>query len=180
MSNLNKWNRWYRDMDEPSPYADTETYQMGADFLADCKVVEDWGCGKGWFAQFLGPDQVYVGVDGSKTPYATKQVDLVDYVSVTDGLFMRHVLEHDYQWEAILQNAVTSFLNRMVLVLFTPLSGGDTIELTFAPDPGVPDLSLSKRQVEKIITAGATIAAQTTIKSSAQYGVEIVYLLEKK
>jgi len=180
MSNLNKWNGWYRGMTEASPYADTESYRMGAEFLQDCKVIEDWGCGKGWFAQFLDPSQVYVGVDGSKTPFAQKQVDLVDYISSTDGLFMRHVLEHDYNWEAILQNAVMSFLNRMVLVLFTPLSGGDTLEIAFADDPGVPDLSLSKDRVEKIIKSGATITAQTTIKSSAQYGVETIYFLEKK
>lgn len=180
MTNLNKWNRWYRGMDEPSPYADTETYRIGADWLAGCKVVEDWGCGKGWFAQFVIGEQIYVGVDGSQTPFASKHVDLVDYVSVTDGLFMRHVLEHDYRWEAILQNAVESFLDRMALVLFTPMSEGDTVELAFADDPGVPDLSLPRARLERIVKTKATISAVKTLQTTAQYGVETVYLLEKR
>lgn len=183
MTNLNKWNRWYRGLEEAQPYADTRTYQIGADWLADCKVIEDWGCGKGWFSTFIGPEQVYVGVDGSITPFALKHVDLTDYQSKCDGLFMRHVLEHDPRWETILFNAVESFLHRMCLVLFTPLN--DTMEdkqLAWNEDPGVPDLSLSKHRVEAIIALGGAevCGPPQNLKTKAQYGEETVYLLEKR
>ena len=180
MTNLGLWNRWYRDLEEPAAYGDTESYQMGADWLTGCKTVEDWGSGKGWFRQFVRDDQTYTGVDGSKTPFASVQADLASYMSVTEGLFMRHVLEHDYRWEAILQNAVLSFTKRMVLVLFVPMSDGDTVELAFAPDPGVPDLSLSRRALERIIKSTSTIVGVQTFTSATQYGSETVYLLEKK
>jgi hypothetical protein len=179
MSNLSKWNRWYAGMEETAPYGDTVSYQMGGDFLSPCEVIEDWGCGKGWFTNFLGPDQTYIGLDGSKTPFADKIVDLETYRSEVPGIFMRHVLEHNYEWEKVLANAVSSFTYRMALVLFTPMSKGDTKEITFAPDPGVPDLSLSRSRLEMIIQSVATIEKTMTFASATQYEEETVYLLEK-
>jgi len=182
MSNLNKWNRWYHDLSEPQAYGNTRTYQIGADWLADCKVIEDWGCGKGWFSTFVGPEQVYVGVDGSKTPYATKQADLVDYQSTCDGLFMRHVLEHDPRWEVILFNAMQSFLHRMCLVLFTPRNEMGTTQIAWNDDPGVPDLSLGRHEIEATIhLSGVEICGSPQhLKTKTQYGEETVYLLEKR
>jgi hypothetical protein len=46
--------------------------------------------------------------------------DLADYTSTTDGLVLRHVLEHDRRWPLILRNALASFRRRMVLVVSTP------------------------------------------------------------
>ena len=47
-------------------------------------------------------------------------LDLADYISTPDGIFMHHVLEHDLRWRIILRNALTSFRRRMVLVVHTP------------------------------------------------------------
>lgn len=180
MSNLNKWDRWYRGLTTPAPYGDTESYEMGAAWLAECDTVEDWGCGKGWFARFVSDEQTYIGLDGSKTPFADKFVDLTTYRSEVDGIFMRHVLEHNYAWPFILENAVASFTQRMALILFTPLTER-TIEIAFADDPGVPDLSLGREQLEQIIVdGGAEISTSFAFPSATQYEWETVYLLEKR
>jgi len=143
-SNVGKWSKQYRGVVEPLPYGDSNTYRMGAKQLADCPVVEDWGCGLGWFRQFLGPDQVYRGVDGTLSQFSTVVADLTKFTSDTPGLFMRHVLEHDTQWDRILNNALSSFTKRMVLVIFTPFARAKPHkELRFDKNYGVPTLGLN-------------------------------------
>jgi hypothetical protein len=58
---LGKWTAHYAGLVEPEPYDDSATYQAIADWLAGCRTVEDWGCGKGWLRQYFAPHQ-YVGV----------------------------------------------------------------------------------------------------------------------
>jgi hypothetical protein len=177
MSNKGKWDRWCQGLREVQAYGDTVTYEMGGEFLRDCSVVEDWGAGKGWFKKFV-PQGRYRGIDGSHTPFAEKIVDLVEYTSVVPGIYMRHVLEHNYQWQFILANALRSFTERMVLVLFTPLSD-TTHEIAYADDPGVPDISFSLEELLDIFkTAGLKVEYQT-LETATQYGVETVFFLEK-
>lgn len=114
------WERVYAGMEEASPYGGFGSYELGAEWLADCELVEDWGCGKGWL-RTLVEDERYRGIDGSASPLADEVVDLAEYRSEVPGLFMRHVLEHDWRWEQILDNAIASFTERMVLILFSPL-----------------------------------------------------------
>jgi hypothetical protein len=89
-------------------YANAVTYLMAAAFLADVDEIEDWGCGGGGFRRFC-LSRRYVGLDGSKTPFADKIVDLCTYRSNAPDIMMRHVLEHNYDWEKILISAVRSF-----------------------------------------------------------------------
>lgn len=99
-SNVGKWDEVYRNLSvtTPATYADAITYLMAAAFLADVEEVEDWGCGGGGFRRFCVSPQ-YIGLDGSKTPFADKIVDLCTYRSTAAGIMMRHILEHNYQWE---------------------------------------------------------------------------------
>lgn len=175
MSNLGKWNRWYSLVDEEEPFGLTPTYQLGADYLADCATVEDWGCGKGWMRKLVEPER-YRGIDGSWSRFADEVVDLEHYRSDVEGLFMRHVLEHNYGWRRILANAVASFSRRLVLVIFTPM-GEATREIAFAPDPGVPDISFA---VEDITGAfnGHRWSTQS-LETATQHGVETIFLVEK-
>jgi len=53
---------------------------------------------------------------------------------------MRHVLEHNYDWVRILDNALASFNERMVLILFTPERAA-TQQISFQPVVGVPDIA---------------------------------------
>jgi hypothetical protein len=172
-TNLGKWERWYVDA-ESHPYGSEETYKLGAEFLKGCAVVEDWGCGLGWMRQFVRG--CYVGIDGSLSPYADKIVDLATYRSQTPGLFMRHVLEHDYRWKRILGNAIASFTERMVLVLFTPLQD-QTRQLAFADDPGVPDIGFALADLTPFFE-GLEWKVQT-LETATQYGIETVFCLQR-
>lgn len=174
-SNLGKWDRWYAGLDEEQPYGLTVTYQLGAEYLAGCAVIEDWGCGKGWFRRCVPRDR-YRGVDGSWSPFADEVVDLVTYRSKVEGVFMRHVLEHNYEWRSILANAVASFTKRLVLVIFTPL-GEETAEIAFAEDPGVPDISFCREDLLEFFD-GLTVGCQT-LETATQYGVETIFLVER-
>lgn len=135
------WDRHYADLDEAAPYGDTLTYELAAEWVADCELVEDWGCGKGWLRTLIEPER-YRGIDGSRTPFADQVVDLATHQSETPGLVMRHVLEHDERWEAILINALASFTERMALVLFTPLQE-ETRVLSWEPGYGVPNIGFA-------------------------------------
>lgn len=101
-------------------YGDTVTYRMAAAFMLDIERLEDWGCGAGGFKRFYRG--TYIGVDGSRTPFADRIVDLCSYESNVKGILIRHVLEHNHQWEVILNAAVRSFNKKLCLILITPFS----------------------------------------------------------
>lgn len=140
ISNAGKWDRWYSLVgDEAAAYGDTPSYKLAAKHVARCQTVEDWGCGKGWLRQFIKPER-YVGIDGSSSPFADMVADLTVYRSEVAGIVIRHVLEHDYRWHLILENALQSARERVALVLYTPMSTY-TRQIDFEDDPGVPVLS---------------------------------------
>ena len=175
MTNLGKWERWYRDLDEPQSYGSTETYQIGAEFLADCDTVEDWGCGKGFMRTLVDPKR-YRGIDGSAGRFTDEVADLADYHSKADGVFLRHVLEHDWRWAQILTNAVESAQRKLVVVLFTPLAD-TTHDIAWNEDPGVPDISFAMSDLEMFLTKFDTIDVEH-LETATQYGVETVLLCE--
>ncbi len=177
-SNVDKWNRWYHiglEREEPQPYGDATTYKLGADFLADCDTVEDWGCGKGFLTKFVDPGR-YRGIDGSQTPFADHVGDLATYRPPRDpdGIFMRHVIEHDYRWELILRNAVHSARHKLVLILFTPLADPrvGTHEISFVP-PGVPNLSFALDDLLGIIEPKFEVHCDE-LETATEFGVEYV------
>lgn len=179
MSNLGLWSRWYHGITEPSPYGLTDTYQMGADWLDSCNLIEDWGCGKGWFKTVFKNE--YIGIDGSKTPYSDKVVDLEEYTSNVPGIYMRHVLEHNYNWDIILKNALNSFTKRMALVIFTPESKDKTKEIAFSEDPGVPDISFRFADLFMMFKLHDVIVdSYQTLKTDTQYKTETIFFLYKK
>jgi hypothetical protein len=156
-SNVGKWDGWYANLSVsnqgPVLYANAVTYLMAAAFLADVDEVEDWGCGGGGFRRFcLSPR--YIGLDGSRTPFADKIVDLCTYSSKVPGIMMRHLLEHNYDWEKILISAVRSFEQKFCLRFF--LSGAKT---------------------SRDISTGLRWKLIENIPTQSQYGVEHVYFI---
>lgn len=178
MSNLGKWNRWYElDGDTPTSYGSTDTYELGAEFLADVEgIVEDWGCGRGYFRTLVAPDR-YRGIDGSVSRHADLVVDLVDYRSDVAGIFLRHVLEHDYRWKAILKNAAESAREKLVVVLFTPMQD-ETREIAWNDDPGVPDIGFALDDLLEILS-GFDVDV-VGVASNTQYDVEVALLARRK
>ena len=182
MSNLGKWAPWYDQLApdaEPEPYGATPTYEMGARWLKDCGRVEDWGCGKGWMRTVVRSQQIYIGIDGTSSPFVDEVADLVDYRSSECGIFMRGVLEHDYRWVQILANAIASFSHRMALVLFTPMIDKGVKEIGFTQELGVPDLSFGQETL-MVYFGQLPFCAWRDIESpGTAYGVERIYFLEK-
>ena len=174
-----KWDKWYKNIKRPGSfkYGDTATYQLGADFLADMKTVEDWGCGTGGFRKVCRSS--YIGVDGSKTPLVDRVEDLCEYRSKTDGIFMRHVLAHNHDWEKVLKNAIASFDKKLCIVIFTPFDPEKTKVIADNKKYGVdvPDISFLKKDIEKHLVGLKW--RMETLKTRTHYNVEHIYYIEK-
>ncbi len=177
-TNAGKWNKWYAALkgdgkEGKNKYGAIATYQIAGAFLAGCEEIEDWGCGRGGFRPYC--TGTYIGVDGSHTPYASKIAELGTYRSSVDGILLRHVLEHNYNWPKVLEAAVASFRKRLCVVLFTPFAD-TTRELAHNRKAGVdvPDLALAKADIEAHFT-GLKWKLYENIKTTSQYGVEHVY-----
>jgi hypothetical protein len=115
----------------------------------------------------------YRGVDGSG-PFADAIVDLCHYRSDVDGVFLRHVLEHNPEWRSILTNALASARRRCVIVLFTPLAAEET-EMAWNADIGVPDLALPRHELEAALSEYSWTALSK--ESQTQYGGETILLI---
>ena len=176
MTNVGKWTAWYQGLEEPWPYGETTSYEIGAAWLADCARTEDWGCGAGWLSTLIPPDR-YRGIDGTPSPRCAEVVDLVEYRSTVPGLFMRHILEHNYAWARILDNALASFTERMALILFTP-EQETTAEIAFRADVSVPDIAFRLADLTDRFPPDVTYTVQR-IPSATQYGGETILLLER-
>ncbi len=119
---------------------DDTTYRKAAEFLND-GPVEDWGCGTCYAKQFF--TQPYTGIDGT-ADYADIVADLRRYQSNTHGILIRHVLEHNFEWELILRNAIVS-AKKLVLIVFTPFTE-KTGPKNFH-SIGVPNISFCKEDL---------------------------------
>ena len=181
-----KWNEWYKDLKEENigsfRYGNTQTYTLGYEFLKTCDKIEDWGCGAGGFKSLFNKDNLhkYIGIDGSITPFSNIKADLTNYISNVDGIFMRHILEHNYEWKIILENACKSFSKKMCLILFTPFSN-QTNEISHNLKHGVdvPDLSFDKNELISIFKKYNIIYELITIQSETGYNVEHIFYLNK-
>ena len=178
-SNVGKWV-WYQNEQNHVPYGDGLTYRLGAEFLKDCATVEDWGCGTCFMSTQLDPKIQYTGLDGTHSKFVSNPVDLVTHRSQVkpDGLFMRHVLEHNYDWNPILKNAVASFGRKFVLVLFTPINTTGTYTMQTNPEIGVPDLSFNLTDILNELT-GLKFNVEE-LQTHTQYGVEYIFYIEKQ
>jgi SAM-dependent methyltransferase len=163
--------RWDYGAAEPFAYDAEESYRKGLAFLDGHGLIEDWGCGTAYAKQFVQAS-AYVGIDGSESRFVDKVADLQIYRSQADCIFMRHVLEHNYGWRLILENAVRSFRKRMVLVLFTPFAED---EKKIGDNDGIPDLSLRREDVMAFL--GGLSVTEESLKSETQYGEEHIFYI---
>lgn len=177
MSNLHRWDRWHEGLEEPRPYAATQTYRLGAAWLADCALVEDWGAGGGYLTRYVEPER-YRGIDGSHSPFADEIADLTEYRSETPGLFMRHLLEHNLDWAAILDNALASFTERMALILFTPLVDCTRV-IAWQDEHDVPDIAFALGDLTDPLEAVGAQWRADTLVTEAYYGTETIIYAEK-
>jgi hypothetical protein len=175
-TNLGKWAIWYQDLEAPWAYGDPTSYEIGAAWLAGCALIEDWGCGTGWLRTVIPPER-YRGLDGTASLFCDAVVDVVTYRSRVPGVFMRHVLEHNDAWARILDNAVASFTDRIVLILFTP-ARTVTEAIACHPEVGVPDIAFRLADLTDRFPPDVTYTLHQ-IPSATQYGGETILLLER-
>lgn len=180
MSNLKKWDFIYSstsdDSHKISRYGEDLTYLKGWKFLKDCTEIEDWGCGFGYFSNFVPIDR-YKGIDGSCSKAASVYADLEEYKSRTSGIFMRHILEHNENWEKVLANAIASFRHRMVLIIFTPFAD-ETKQIGWNPLHEVPNISFKKEDLTKHFDF-LEWEEEEGIKTDTEYGVEHIFYISK-
>jgi hypothetical protein len=165
--------RSYERADVPPVYGN-ETYEKPiAWLLEECESIEDWGCGYGYARQYA--EGRYCGIDGSleAEPYADKIADLTTYTSSVDGILVRHILEHNWDWRAILENAIASFRKRMVLILFTPFSK-HTDPMTMSP---LIDLSFRREDITDYFT-GLHVTEEHLV-TNTQYRQEHIFYVSR-
>lgn len=172
------------------PYGDTTSYEEVSWLLETCDDIEDWGCGRGFLRNYV-PDDAYLGVDigvdsvPQDNPFADVTIDLRSYRSSADGVFMRHVLEHNHDWEEILVNALSTARKRMLLIIFTPWSetgAHEVIALHGPPeypfyDPPVPNIAFDKDLVVGKLFDGRVEVDE--LATGTQYGVEHVIRVDR-
>jgi len=169
---LGLWN--YSKVVPGEKYGDDDvTYEKGMGFLGDCKLVEDWGCGTGYAKKFC--KSTYRGIDGSKGPETEVVADLREYRSQADGIFMRHVLEHNHDWKKVLENAIASFKEKFVLILFTPLSPVTKQIATNWSE--IPDLSFRKEDITGPLKDFHV--TEEVLRTKTQYGIEFVFYVTR-
>ena len=174
---LNKWTNWYSaNRFTKIKYGDVLTYKLASEFLKECDNLEDWGCGTGRFRDFYKGK--YLGIDGTNNPFVDKVADLREYRSKPQGILLRHVLEHNVDWEKVLENAIVSFNKKLCIIIFTPF-GDKTREISQNKKYGVdvPDISFKRQDIENKFQG--LVWSCETIKTKSAYGIETVYYLEK-
>lgn len=157
-------------------YGEDTTYRRAMEFLDGPYIIEDWGCGAAWARKFVQRGR-YIGIDGSWSMHCDKVVDLRMYRSTADAILMRHVLEHNYDWERILENALASFQKKVALVMFTPFSSGETKSIGSNPEGTIPDLSFKKQDLLDLI--GKFPYTEESVPSATQYGFEHVFYIAR-
>jgi hypothetical protein len=125
------WTYRYAEGEDVAPYGDDTTYRDGLGWLYEtCDTVEDWGAGAAYGRRFVPLGKGYLAIDGSaeSAPFVDHVCDLKAWrpADPPDGIFIRHVLEHDLAWHEILFRALSVFTKRLALVVFTPFEDGPT------------------------------------------------------
>lgn len=179
MSNVGAWDAHWSDLVNPVLLGGAEVYRRIAAWLADEPLVEDWGCGPGGLRDFVGAER-YRGVDGSASPFADVHADLRSYTPRDrPAIAMRAVLEHNDDWQDVLDNAVEAFGHRMVIGLFTPLTRETTL-LMREPDYGdVPVISFALHDLTQRFDAKATWTLETFASPHTEYGIEHLIYMER-
>jgi glycosyltransferase involved in cell wall biosynthesis len=170
---MGKWNY----VDAPRfAYGEDTTYRKAMEFLDGPHIVEDWGCGTAYARKFVKHGR-YIGLDGSWSLHCDQVVDLRTYRSQADAILMRHILEHNWEWKKVLENALASFRKKFVLVMFTPFSAGETHSIGSSFEGTVPDLSFRKEDLLEVIRP--LPFTEESVPSATQYGYEHVFYITR-
>lgn len=172
MSKLENWNY---GTSPQFPYGDETTYKKAIAFLDGPYVIEDWGCGTAWAGRFVKQGW-YIGIDGSWSFHCNVMADLRTYRSQPDGILIRHILEHSYEWQKILENALASFQKKFCLILFTPF--GEVTRSIGSTKENVPDISFRKEDLLEFLRPFQF--TEESLQTATQYGQEHIFYITRK
>ena len=110
---------WVTGLQHPL-YGALDTYERVAAWVRACPTVDDWGGGTGYLGTLLPATTRYRVIDGTVQVSEQVLADLTTFGESADGIVLRHVLELNTNWRAILSAAVRLFRRRMAVVTFTP------------------------------------------------------------
>lgn len=144
-SMVGKWKNHRPETAGAGHYGIQETYIKAAEFLGG-GPIEDWGCGTCYAKKFF--PNGYVGVDGTPD-YCDVTAELAKHTSDAKGILLRHVLEHNFEWEAILKNALAS--TKKLAVVVCSEFGSETHLIRF-DEFGIPIFSFRKEDLTRHFT----------------------------
>ena len=170
MTSKGAWTEHYADLTDPEPYGDDTSYRMADAWTAECATVADWGCGKGYMRKFIPPER-YIGIDGSPSRFADRVEDLTEYRVKTEGVILRHVLEHEHEWESILDNAVASYTKRLFIAVFTPSVDRTHVLMT---EPEYGDVPVVAFNTDDILDRIAGEWTSHAYRTGTFYGAETI------
>lgn len=178
MSNVGAWDAHYVDATERTGYG-SMSYLSIAAFVDGCGDVEDWGCGLAALREYIAPPTRYRGIDGSASPFADVHADLTSYRSDVCAVVLRHVLEHNDEWAAVLDNAAASARDRLVIALFTPLA--DETHVVFR-EPDYGDVPVIRFRLGDILERlnGWWVTTRTLRSLDTAYGVETLIYARRR
>lgn len=173
---LGKW-----DHSRPMVYGSEASYRKAAEFLDGyCPIVEDWGAGRTAAKPYFVKSR-YIAIDGSVCGDRIDMIaDLRDYRSeIADGILIRHVLEHNYDWTRIVQNALgCPCLRRLVIVLF--LQPRDWTEMFELNQDGIPNLHISRRCLEEMFQGWSWRSEMIPRNDLTCHTAEYFYFAERR
>lgn len=186
-TNIWVWNKLYAKDANRQMFGDDTTAKIAAKWFAGLTTIEDWGCGHGGFKLYLPPSTQYIGIDGSNSRHADIISDLEYFHSSNpDGILLRHVLEHNRNWELILKNALKSFEKKLCIILFTPFTNNETKVIAeyknfFDGGMDIYDIAFKKLDILYPISAvpSSIFHVIPNIKTNTQYGEETMILVER-
>jgi hypothetical protein len=160
---------------DPVPFGDTISYEIGAKFI-DGLPTEDWGSGYGWFMKVhTGPYTAVNNVSVMDVPEIV--ADLHVYKSSTPAIFLRAVLEHTTNWRSVLNNAIASATEKIVLVVTTP-DGNDKV-IKYIQTTEIPDIALPWQEIDKMFLTSGWNIKKRVLETSSHNGIDAIWLAQK-
>lgn len=163
-------------------YGHPESYERPAAWFDELGgVVEDWGCGCAFFKEYVKKCK-YIGVEGSMNDWVDRHVDLRNYRSTCDHILLRGVIDHNEDWELVVQNAIASFQKRMVVMIFHALGPRTKKILTHTSGryPGVIDMQFCLSDLMKYFLPYLVKVEDIPAVLPKYINNEILFYLEKK
>lgn len=166
--------KWTYGASPSFAYGGEASYVKAMEFLDGPYIIEDWGCGTAWARKYVKRGR-YIGLDGSWSMHCDQIVDLREYKSSADAILLRHVLDHNWEWRKILENALASFQKKLCLILFTPF-GPETKQIATTWET-VPDISFKKEEILEYLKPFQF--TEETMDSHTQYRKEHLFFVTR-